>query len=42
MECFSSAQVLSCVWLSVTPWTAARQASLSITNSKEFTQTPVH
>ena len=30
---FSSAQLLSCVWLLVTPWTAARQASLSITNS---------
>ena len=24
---------VSCVWLCVTPWTAARQASLSITNS---------
>ena len=30
---FSSAQLLSRVWLFVTPWTAARQASLSITNS---------
>ena len=30
---FSSVQSLSCVHLSVTPWTAARQASLSITNS---------
>ena len=30
---FSSVQSLSCVWLFVTPWTAARQASLSITNS---------
>ena len=29
---FSSLQSLSCVWLFVTPWTAARQASLSITN----------
>ena len=29
----SSVQLLSCVWLFVTPWTAARQASLSITNS---------
>ena len=29
---FSSVQSLSCVWLSETPWTAARQASLSITN----------
>ena len=30
---FSSAQSLSCVQLFATPWTAARQASLSITNS---------
>ena len=30
----SSVQSLSCVQLSVTPWTAARQASLSITNSQ--------
>ena len=30
---FSSVQPLSCVQLFVTPWTAARQASLSITNS---------
>ena len=30
---FSSVQLLSCVWLFVTPWTKARQASLSITNS---------
>ena len=29
----SSVQSLSRVWLFVTPWTAARQASLSITNS---------
>ena len=29
----SSAQSLSCVRLFVTPWTAAQQASLSITNS---------
>ena len=29
---FSSVQSLSCVWLFVTPWTAARQASLSMTN----------
>ena len=28
-----SVQCLSCVWLFVTPWTAARQVSLSITNS---------
>ena len=30
---FSLVQFLSRVWLSVTPWTAAHQASLSITNS---------
>ena len=30
---FSSVQPLSRLWLFVTPWTAARQASLSITNS---------
>ena len=30
---FSSVQSLSCVWLFVTQWTAAHQASLSITNS---------
>ena len=30
---FSSVQSLSCVWLFATPWTAAHQASLSITNS---------
>ena len=30
---FSSVQSLSCVWLFVVPWIAARQASLSITNS---------
>ena len=29
----NSVQLLSCVWLFVTPWTAAHQASLSITNS---------
>ena len=31
---FSSVQSLSCIWLSATPWTAACQASLSITNSQ--------
>ena len=31
---FSSVQSLSCVRLFVTPWIAARQASLSITNSR--------
>ena len=29
-------QSLSCVWLSVTPWTAARQASLSFTVSQSL------
>ena len=29
----SSVQLLSCVWLFETPWTATHQASLSITNS---------
>ena len=33
---FSSVQSLSYVWLFVTPWTAACQASLSITNSKSL------
>ena len=33
---FSSVQSLSRVGLFVTPWTAARQASLSITNSRSF------
>ena len=32
----SSVQLLSCVGLFVTPWTAARQASLSITNSQNL------
>ena len=31
---FSSVQSLSCVWLLATPWTAACQASLSITNTQ--------
>ena len=35
---FSSVQSLSGVWLFATPWNAARQASLSITNSR----TPTH
>ena len=38
---FSSVQLLSHVRLSATPWTAACQASLSITNS-ESSQTHVH
>ena len=33
---FSSAQSLSRVWLFATPWTAARQVSLSITNSRSL------
>ena len=32
----SSVQSLSRVWLFTTPWTAARQASLSITNSRSL------
>ena len=31
-----SVQLLSCVWLFETPWTAAHQASLSITNSRSL------
>ena len=31
---YISVQSLSCVWLFATPWIAARQASLSITNSQ--------
>ena len=33
---FSSVQSLSRVWLFVTPWIAARQGSLSITNSRRL------
>ena len=33
---FSSVQLLSRVWFFATPWTAARQASLSITNSQSL------
>ena len=37
MWCFYlSVQLLSCVWLFVTPWTAAHQASLTITNSQSL------
>ena len=39
---FSLVQSLSCVRLFATPWTAARQASLSISPLLEFTQTHVH
>ena len=35
---FSSVQSLSHVWLFVTPWTIARQASLSITNSQSLSK----
>ena len=35
-HCFSSVQSLSTVRLSTTPWIAARQASLSITNSQSL------
>ena len=31
-----SVQSLSCIWLFATPWTAAHQASLSITNSRSL------
>ena len=34
LRVFSSVRSLSDVWLFVTPWTTARQASLSITNSR--------
>ena len=34
MHSVSSVQLLSCVWLFATPWFAAHQASLSITNSQ--------
>ena len=33
---FTSVQLLSRVWLCVTRWTAARQASLSVTNSRSL------
>ena len=36
LESISSVQFLSCVWLFVTPWTAACQASLSFTNSQSL------
>ena len=35
-DSFSSVQSLSRVWLFATPWTAARQASLSITSSQNL------
>ena len=39
---FSSVQSLSCVQLFATPWTAACQASLSITNSQSLLRLHVH
>ena len=33
---FISVQSLSCIWIFVTPWTTARQASLSINNSRSL------
>ena len=36
VDFLGSVQSLSCVQLFVTPWTAARQASLSITNSRSL------
>ena len=33
---FNSVQLLSCVWIFATPWTAACQASLSIANSQSL------
>ena len=36
MDSFSSVQLLSRVLLFVIPWTAARQASLSITSSRSL------
>ena len=41
-DLYSSVQSLSRVWLFATPWTAARQASLSITQLPELAQTHVH
>ena len=35
---FRSVQSLSRIWLFATPWTAARQASLSITNSRSLSK----
>ena len=39
---FSSVQSLSRVWLFATPWTAARQASLSFTNSWSLLKLNIH
>ena len=40
IRCISSVQLLSRVWVFVTPWAAARQASLSITNMSAESVTP--
>ena len=42
LKFYSSVQSLRNVQLFATPWPTAHQASLSITNSLEFTQTHVH
>ena len=44
MQCFvfSSVQLLSYVQLFATPWTAARQASLSITDSRSLCLVLIH
>ena len=39
---FSSVQLFSCVWLLETPWSAARQASLSITDSRSLLKLMSH
>ena len=39
---FSSIQLLSCIQFFVTPWTAAHQASLSISNSLSLLKLMVH
>ena len=39
---FSSVQLLSHVWLFLTPWTAAHQASLSITNTWSLPKLNIH
>ena len=36
LEFVAIVQLLSCVWFFATPWTAAHQASLSITNTLSF------
>ena len=41
IQSISSVQWLICVWLSATPWTAAQQASLSITNFQSLLKVKV-